>query len=94
MLLRSPLSFHPSATFGRKSGRHCRAGAGHSQPHEDGVGEFLDVEAESPGSGSLFDRGLQQAEAFARVAVACAGIEVDAQRLIGFGKPEVTETRG
>jgi hypothetical protein len=47
-----------------------QAGAGHAQPHEDGVSQLLDVDAEPLAPGSLLDGELQQAEAFARIAVA------------------------
>lgn len=94
MLLRFALVVSPVRQIRPDVRAPLQTRASHAEPDEDRVGQLFDVETERFGSGSLFDGELQQAEAFARIAVARAGIEVCAQLLVGFDEPEVVETGG
>ena len=66
-----------------------QAGAGHPQPIEIGLGQIADIEPQALRLAAMFDDELQQDEAFARIAEARAGLEMDVQLLVGFDEPEV-----
>ena len=68
-----------------------QARAGHAQPFEIGLGQVADIEPQSLRLATVFDDELQQDETLARIAVARAGFEMDAQLLVGLNEPKVLE---
>ena len=91
MFLRLALIVPPVGQIGGEIVTPYQARAGHAQPVENGLGQIADVESQALRLAAVLDDELQQDETFARIAVARAGIEMDAQLLVGFDEPEVAE---
>ncbi len=68
-----------------------QARARHAEAAEFGLREVADVQAQPLRGAAVLDDELQQDHAFARIAEARAGVEVDAQLLVGLDEPEVVE---
>src|SRR4029077_20643099 len=71
-----------------------QACGGHVQVVESSVGEIANVEPQPLRLATVFDDKLEQDKAFARIAVASAGFEMDVQLLVGLDEPEVVESSG
>src|ERR1700733_7955571 len=70
-----------------------QACAGHPQTVEVGLRQIADIKPQALGLSPVFDDELQKDQAFARIAKVRSRLKVDAQLLVGFQEPEVTETR-
>src|SRR5580700_12284440 len=68
-----------------------QAGPGHPQPLEIGLGQIAEIDPQPLRLAAVFNDELQQDQAFARIAEARAGLEMDVQLMVGFDEPEVAE---
>ena len=77
--------------IGRETVTPYQACSSHAQAIEIGLGQIADIEPQPLRLASVFDDELHQNETFARIAVACAGFEMEVQFLVRFDEPEVAE---